>query len=405
MLEFLLGKEWYAHFAEIKADLKAALLISLGVYGGLFIVICFFLQGSGDPASFKMMPSRASKKGASQSGKAAVTPSPSKASIKNTMLGNKDTTVLDTVWGVLDRDEAGKVLLTPDLVTLLMRYTMIEPTPVPVPHKPKKAEKKTEAAHVKKSTEKKQATPEQAAPEQAVPEKKVMQEKKIEKAKAKAPAVPEAPKPAAEKKIAEAVPPQTQAVPEKKAETPQQPEIAPVQEKKALQQPSKANKSEQVQETRVEAKPLKNNAQEKTEPVAKSAHQPGATATDKTTDVNASEGGSYEGSGSGYAGDIVDGIGIEFTDGSSRNDRPDSYYRQLVDEINELIKEHWRPLAGWEDAGAVVVEIKMDKNGSCTSTIISACKAGAKNHHALTIARMIGSFGKIRGRTFNLMFM
>jgi hypothetical protein len=394
MLEFLLGKELYERFAEIKGDLKAALLISLAIYGGLFIVICFFLQGSGDPASFKLLPSRGSKKGGMAVEK-FTSGEPHKKEAPNRAITLKENLALDTVWGILDRDETGKVLLTPDLVTLLMRYTMIEPAPVLVPDKPKKAEKKTEIPAPKKSKKKKQATP-----EQAVPEKKVMQDKKIEKAKDKTPTVPEVPKPAPEKKNVEPAPLA------KPAEIVAQPETVPVQEKKVPQQLSKASKPEQVQESKPEAKPIKNGAQAKTEQAPQATPQGEATtSTGNSRDGAPTEGGSSSGSGNGYTGGVTDGIGIEFTDGPCRNDRPDGYYLQLIEEINHLIKEQWQPLAGWEDAGAVVVEIKMDKNGACASRIITASKAGAKNHRALTIARLIGSFGKIRGRTFNLMFM
>ncbi len=87
---------------------------------------------------------------------------------------------------------------------------------------------------------------------------------------------------------------------------------------------------------------------------------------------------------------------------------PDNEMQALkfAQEVNRLINEQWDPMAGWEDAGPVVIKVSLQKAVDVyrEPELVLESKSIAKNQHALNIVRALVRSGAMHGCVFNLTF-
>lgn len=97
------------------------------------------------------------------------------------------------------------------------------------------------------------------------------------------------------------------------------------------------------------------------------------------------------------------------------NDEHNDHYQEeeelegalLMEKISELISQQWEPLAGWEDAGPVVIKVAPRKllfTAQYEPELLEKSRSIAKNQQALNIVRSLVASGVIAGYTFNLTF-
>ncbi len=345
MLELLLGRD----YGPIeRRELTQSFIIALAVYASFFLVICFMCYGSGNPTKFQFVKQH--RRGIFSQANASIASIPSKR--------DSDQTVITTVWGDLSRARSGKIILTPAIMSLLLQCNKLESI------KPKSHLKKDKKS-AKKSKE--------------IAKKEV--KKKSEQATLK------------KLPVSSIVPPQ-----------PAQQKVMPLVEKKnsVVDQPLKSEPQKQKQENTK----ILIVAEEKAKIPA--LQIPSEATPNESGRVEETRGGDeslIEESQGGIASSLSNELmGIEFNDGTLRNEMPDSYYERFIGEINALIDEKWNPLAGWEDAGMVVVEIRSDVQGNGKATLLEMSKAASKNYQALAIGRYIARAKVLRGRTFSIRF-
>lgn len=96
-------------------------------------------------------------------------------------------------------------------------------------------------------------------------------------------------------------------------------------------------------------------------------------------------------------------VSIEFIDAAYDQQNLDDYEYALTQKIYETIKAAWEPLAGWEEAGPVIISVD-PFGGRGEPQFVLKSNAAAKNQQAISIARFLIQSGKAKGRTFNLTF-
>ncbi len=98
-------------------------------------------------------------------------------------------------------------------------------------------------------------------------------------------------------------------------------------------------------------------------------------------------------------------VQVEFTDViPSQGITPADADYAITHDIYETIKQAWEPLAGWEEAGPVIISVEPGNKVAHEPQFVTKSYAAAKNQQAMSIARFIVQSGKSHGRKFNLTF-
>lgn len=97
------------------------------------------------------------------------------------------------------------------------------------------------------------------------------------------------------------------------------------------------------------------------------------------------------------------------TDGDNvdtNNRESDTQALLFAQEVNHLISQKWEPMAGWEDAGPVVIRVSLQKALDIyrEPEMVLKSKSIVKNQHALNIVRTLIQSGAMNGCVFNLTF-